>query len=105
MSVCVCVSTPAQRKAYESHYTLVKEIIPVLKSHAEIPVEIPVIIPVPPAVDVYALWIAAPNSRCLWFVAPSSRYHLGPYSSHLSGVKLGPKDHPHPAWCRTGPQG
>ena len=53
--VCVCVSTPAQRKAYQSHYTLVKEIIPVLKSHAEIPVEMPVIIPVTPAVDVYAL--------------------------------------------------
>ena len=35
----------------------------------------------------------------------SSRYHLGPYSSHLLGVKLGPKDHLHPAWCRTGPQG
>ena len=29
--VCVCVSTPAQRKVYQSHYTLVKEIIPVLK--------------------------------------------------------------------------
>ena len=53
--LCVCVSTPAQRKVYQSHYTLVKEIIPVLKSHAVIPVEIPVIIPVTPAVDVYAL--------------------------------------------------
>ena len=29
--LCVCVSTPAQREVYQSHYTLVKEIIPVLK--------------------------------------------------------------------------
>ena len=55
---------------------------------------------------------------CLCFVAPSSRYHLGPYSSHLPGAELGPKDHSTlpgvelglednlpPAWCKTGPQG
>ena len=29
------------------------------------------------------------------FVAPSSRYFCGSYSSHLPGVELGPKDHPH----------
>ena len=61
-------------------------------------------------VDVYALWvdapssrclwIVAPSSRCLWFVAPSSRYHRGPHSSHLPGVKLGPKDHLHTVWWK-----
>ena len=38
------------------------------------------------------LCIVAPSSRCLWVVAPSSRYHRGPHLPQLP-------------WCETGPQG
>ena len=52
-----------------------------------------------PPLDVSALRVVAPSSRCLWVVAPSSRCHL--HVDHICpsrpGVKLGPKDHYHTA--------
>ena len=50
----VCVSTPVKSSVSVLLCTRQKEII-LVKSHSEIPVKIPVIIPVTPPLDVYAL--------------------------------------------------
>ena len=116
MSVCVCVSTPAQRKAYQSPlYTSKRNNNQSWKVTQKIPVEIPVIIPVTPSVDVYAFEttpLAAiafglpPRAAVVYVSSPLAAViildHIRPT---CPGVKLGPKDHSHPAWCRTGPQG